>query len=99
MRPGAAAGDGPLVDLTEDSWRRCLEMNLTGSWLLTQAAAKAMIGRPPPTLRTVRPMRSGVVTDFDVTERLIRYLIQQVQNSRFAKPRLVVAVHQVEIRK
>jgi NAD(P)-dependent dehydrogenase (short-subunit alcohol dehydrogenase family) len=40
---GPAAGDGPLVELTEDSWRRCLEMNLTGSWMLTQAAAKAMI--------------------------------------------------------
>jgi NAD(P)-dependent dehydrogenase (short-subunit alcohol dehydrogenase family) len=40
---GAAAGDGPLVELTEDSWRRCLEMNLTGSWMLTQAAAKVMI--------------------------------------------------------
>ncbi len=40
---GAAAGDGPLIDLAEDSWRRCLEVNLTGSWLLARAAAKAMI--------------------------------------------------------
>jgi NAD(P)-dependent dehydrogenase (short-subunit alcohol dehydrogenase family) len=40
---GAAAGDGPLVELTEDSWRRCIEMNLTGSWMLAQAAATAMI--------------------------------------------------------
>jgi NAD(P)-dependent dehydrogenase (short-subunit alcohol dehydrogenase family) len=45
---GAGAGDGLLLDLTEDSWRRCLDVNLTGSWLLAQAAAKAMIagGRP-----------------------------------------------------
>src|SRR5438309_4337571 len=64
----------------------------SGRMVAAGSAAKAMIGRTPPTLRTVRPMRSGVVTDFDVTERLIRYLIQQVQNSRFAKPRLVVAV-------
>ena len=45
---GAAAGDGPLVELAEDSWRRCLEVNLTGSWLLAQAAAKAMIGGGRP---------------------------------------------------
>jgi rod shape-determining protein MreB len=64
----------------------------SGRMVAAGAAAKAMIGRTPPTLRTVRPMRSGVITDFDVTERLIRYLIQQVHGSRFAKPRLVVAV-------
>jgi NAD(P)-dependent dehydrogenase (short-subunit alcohol dehydrogenase family) len=40
---GPDAGDGPLLDLTEASWRCCLEMNLTGSLLLAQQAAKAMI--------------------------------------------------------
>jgi NAD(P)-dependent dehydrogenase (short-subunit alcohol dehydrogenase family) len=40
---GPAAGDGPLVELAEDSWRRCLEMNLTGAWMLAQAAAKTII--------------------------------------------------------
>jgi NAD(P)-dependent dehydrogenase (short-subunit alcohol dehydrogenase family) len=40
---GPAAGDGPVIELAEDSWRRCLEANLTGSLLLTQAAAKEMI--------------------------------------------------------
>ena len=55
--------------------------------------AKAMIGRTPPHLRTVRPMRAGVITDFETTERLVRYLIQQVHSHRhLAKPRLVVAV-------
>ena len=44
----------------------------SGRMVAAGAAAKAMIGRTPPTLRTVRPMRSGVVTDFEVTERLIR---------------------------
>ena len=45
---GAGAGDGLLLELAEDSWRRCLDVNLTGSWLLAQAAAKAMVagGRP-----------------------------------------------------
>jgi NAD(P)-dependent dehydrogenase (short-subunit alcohol dehydrogenase family) len=45
---GPHAGDGPLIELSEDSWRRSLELNLTGAWLLARAAAKAMIagGRP-----------------------------------------------------
>jgi len=45
---GAGAGDGLLVELAEDSWRRCLDVNLTGSWLLAQAAAKAMIAGERP---------------------------------------------------
>jgi NAD(P)-dependent dehydrogenase (short-subunit alcohol dehydrogenase family) len=40
---GVDAGDGPLIEVGEDSWRRCLEVNLTGSWLLAKAAARAMI--------------------------------------------------------
>jgi NAD(P)-dependent dehydrogenase (short-subunit alcohol dehydrogenase family) len=40
---GADAGNGPLLDLSEASWRHCLEMNLTGSLLLAQQAARAMI--------------------------------------------------------
>jgi NAD(P)-dependent dehydrogenase (short-subunit alcohol dehydrogenase family) len=40
---GAGAGDGPLLDLGEASWRRCLEMNLVGGLLLAQQAARAMI--------------------------------------------------------
>ncbi len=45
---GPHAGDGPLIELTEESWRRAMDINLTGSWLLARAAAKAMIagGRP-----------------------------------------------------
>jgi NAD(P)-dependent dehydrogenase (short-subunit alcohol dehydrogenase family) len=40
---GAAAGDGPLIDIVEDAWRRSMELNLTGAWLLSRAAARAMI--------------------------------------------------------
>jgi NAD(P)-dependent dehydrogenase (short-subunit alcohol dehydrogenase family) len=40
---GAAAGDGVLADVEEDAWRRSLELNLTGAWLLSRAAARAMI--------------------------------------------------------
>lgn len=40
---GPAAGDGALVDLAEDAWRRSIELNLTSAWLLSRAAAGAMI--------------------------------------------------------
>jgi NAD(P)-dependent dehydrogenase (short-subunit alcohol dehydrogenase family) len=40
---GPNAGNGPLIELAEESWRRSLDLNLTGSWLLARAAAKAMI--------------------------------------------------------
>jgi NAD(P)-dependent dehydrogenase (short-subunit alcohol dehydrogenase family) len=40
---GPHAGDGPLIELSMESWRRSLDLNLTGSWLLARAAAKAMI--------------------------------------------------------
>ena len=65
----------------------------TGHMVAAGAEAKAMIGRTPPRLRTVRPMRAGVITDFDTTERLIRYLIAEASGGRsLARPRLVVAV-------
>ena len=40
---GAVAGDGPLIEISEASWRRCLDVNLTGALLLAQQAARAMI--------------------------------------------------------
>ncbi len=55
--------------------------------------AKRMIGRTPANLDVVRPMRSGVIADFAIAERMLRYFIQRVHTSRhLAKPRLVVAV-------
>jgi rod shape-determining protein MreB len=55
--------------------------------------AKRMIGRTPSNIVVVRPLKDGVIADFDVTERMLRYFIQQVHRRRaFAKPRIVVAV-------
>jgi rod shape-determining protein MreB len=55
--------------------------------------AKRMIGRTPGNIVVVRPLKDGVIADFDVTERMLRYFIQQVHRRRaFAKPRIVVAV-------
>jgi rod shape-determining protein MreB and related proteins len=55
--------------------------------------AKRMIGRTPGNIVAVRPLKDGVIADFDVTERMLRYFIQKVHRHHYlAKPRLVVAV-------
>ncbi len=55
--------------------------------------AKRMIGRTPGNIVAVRPLKDGVIADFDVTERMLRYFIQKVhRRARMAKPRIVVAV-------
>jgi rod shape-determining protein MreB len=55
--------------------------------------AKRMIGRTPGNIVAVRPLKDGVIADFDVTERMLRYFIQRVHKRRhFAKPRIIIAV-------
>ena len=57
------------------------------------ASAKEMIGKTPGNITAVRPMRNGVIADFDITEALISYFIQKVHNRKFGiMPRIVVAV-------
>src|ERR1700731_2329972 len=52
--------------------------------------AKRMIGRTPGNIVAVRPLKDGVIADFDVTERMLRYFIQKVhKRARMAKPRIV----------
>jgi rod shape-determining protein MreB len=54
--------------------------------------AKRMLGRTPGTITAIRPLKDGVIADFDVTEEMLRYFIQKVHQSRFAHPRVVVCV-------
>jgi rod shape-determining protein MreB and related proteins len=51
-----------------------------------------MIGRTPSYIVAVRPLRKGAITDFEVTQRMIRLLMQRVGVSRFNRPRVVVCV-------
>ncbi|MEW9527352.1 rod shape-determining protein [Microbispora sp. NPDC049125] len=56
-------------------------------------AAKEMIGRTPPHIVTLRPLKDGVIADLDAAERMLRHFIQLAHRSRYlAKPRVVVAV-------
>src|SRR5215218_1189325 len=45
-----------------------------------------MIGRTPETIRATRPLRHGVIADFDVTERMLRYFVRQTGRTRMASP-------------
>ena len=57
------------------------------------ATAKEMIGKTPGNIVAIRPMRNGVIADFDITEALIAYFIQKVHNRKYGiMPRIVIAV-------
>jgi len=55
--------------------------------------AKAMLGKTPGNIAAIRPLRNGVIADFDVTEKMLRYFITKVHGGRaWVKPRIVIAV-------
>src|ERR1700720_2251534 len=55
--------------------------------------AKRMLGRTPGNIQAIRPMKDGVIADFEITEAMLRYFIQKVHNRRYGiKPRVIVAV-------
>ena len=65
----------------------------TGGILAVGLEAKKMIGRTPGNIVAIRPLKDGVIADFDTTERMLRYFIQKVhRRSYLAKPRIVVCV-------
>ncbi len=65
----------------------------TGALVAVGTDAKQMLGRTPDGIDVVRPMRDGVIADFETTERMLRYFIHKVHPRRhLAKPRLVVCV-------
>ena len=54
--------------------------------------AKAMLGRTPGNIVAIRPMKDGVIADFDVTEAMLRAFISKVHHRKLVEPRVVVAV-------
>ena len=55
--------------------------------------AKLMVGRTPGNIQAIRPLRDGVITDFEVTEEMIKHFIRKVRNRRsFGTPQIVVGV-------
>lgn len=64
----------------------------SGEVLAIGREAGKMIGRTPAHIVAVRPLRQGAITDFEITERMIRLVLQKVGVSRFNRPRAVICV-------
>ncbi len=65
----------------------------SGSVLAVGSDAKRMLGRTPGNIVAIRPLKDGVIADFDVTESMLRYFIRKVHDRRYVvKPRIVVCV-------
>jgi rod shape-determining protein MreB len=62
----------------------------TGEVHAVGADAQRMIGRTPATISADRPLRHGVIADFEVTEAMLRQFVGKVLNNRFARPRMVI---------
>jgi rod shape-determining protein MreB len=62
----------------------------TGEVHAVGADAERMIGRTPASIAATRPLRHGVIADFEVTEEMLRYFIRKVLDRRMAHPRLIV---------
>jgi len=65
----------------------------TGEVLAVGEEAKQMIGRTPGNIVAIRPLKDGVIADFDVTQAMLKYFIKKaMEKSRFIRPRVVVGV-------
>ena len=65
----------------------------TGEVLAVGEEAKRMIGRTPGNIVAIRPMKDGVIADFDVTQAMLKYFIRKAMNTKsFVRPRVVVGV-------
>lgn len=65
----------------------------SGTVLAVGEEAKQMIGRTPGNITAIRPMKDGVIADFDVTQNMLKYFIAKSMGTRsFVRPRVVVAV-------
>ena len=61
--------------------------------LAVGSEAKRMLGRAPGNIRAIRPMKDGVIADFEVTEAMLRYFITKVHNQRrLVRPRIMICV-------
>jgi rod shape-determining protein MreB len=55
--------------------------------------AKEMIGKTPGNIEAIRPLRNGVIADFEITEKMLRYFIRKVHKGRqFVRPRIVISI-------
>jgi rod shape-determining protein MreB and related proteins len=63
-----------------------------GRPLAVGSEAKRMIGRTPSHIQAIRPLKDGVIADFEICEKMLRYFIHKVHQRRWVKPRMVICV-------
>ncbi len=80
-------GEGILID--EPS---VVAVNGHGAPLAVGTEAKQMLGRTPAHIQAIRPLKDGVIANFDICEKMLRYFIQKVSPGRFIRPRMVICV-------
>jgi rod shape-determining protein MreB len=67
--------------------------NGTRRVLAVGTEAKEMVGRTPGSIKAIRPIKDGVIADFEVTEAMLRYFIRRAHNrTRLVRPRIVICV-------
>ncbi len=64
----------------------------TGRLLKVGMAAQRMLGRTPANIVAIRPMKDGVISDFDVTERMLKEFVRKVSTFSLVKPRMIISV-------
>lgn len=64
----------------------------TGHLLKIGMAAQRMLGRTPGNIVAIQPMRAGVISDYDMTERMLRELVKKVTSFSLLKPRIIISV-------
>ena len=85
-RQGIVCNESSVVAVQKDprGARRVLAVGLE---------AKRMLGRTPGNIVAIRPLKDGVIADFETTEAMLRYFIQKVHNHRkLVRPRIVICV-------
>ena len=64
----------------------------TGQILAIGSEAKKMVGRTPSYIVATRPLRAGVISDFEVTEQMLRYFIEKTREKKWLKPRVIIGI-------
>ena len=84
---GVVCSEPSVVAVTNEGGGKAARVRAVGH------DAKAMLGRTPGNIDAVRPIKDGVIADFEITEAMLRYFIQKAHNRRtLARPRIVICV-------
>ncbi|MBC8188700.1 MAG: rod shape-determining protein [Proteobacteria bacterium] len=84
---GVVCSEPSVVAITTENNGRAQRVRAVGH------AAKEMLGRTPGNIKAIRPIKDGVIADFEITEAMLRYFIQRAHNRRtLARPRIVICV-------